>query len=67
MKCPKCDGDIVLKKTRKGKDFYGCNHFPKCKVALWDEPVGNLCPKCNGIMVKKEDKIVCNDCNYHEE
>ena len=67
MKCPKCDGDIVTKTTRKGKTFYGCNHFPKCKVALWDKPTGEMCPKCNGIMVEKEDGIHCNDCNYKKE
>ena len=67
MKCPKCNGNIVTKTTRKGKTFYGCNNFPKCKVALWDKPTGDLCPKCNGIMVEKEDGIHCNDCNYKKE
>ena len=67
MKCPKCSGNIVTKTTRKGKTFYGCNNFPKCKVALWDKPTGDLCPKCNGIMVEKEDGIHCNDCNYKKE
>lgn len=67
MKCPKCNGNIVTKTTRKGKTFYGCNNFPKCKVALWDKPTGELCPKCNGIMVEKEDGIHCNDCNYKKE
>ena len=67
MKCPKCDGNIVTKTTRKGKTFYGCNNFPKCKVALWNKPTGELCPKCKGIMVEKEDGIYCNDCNYKKE
>ena len=67
MKCPKCDGNIVTKTTRKGKTFYGCNNFPKCKVALWDRPTGELCPKCKGIMVEKDNEIHCNDCNYKKE
>ncbi len=67
MKCPKCDGNIVEKTTRKGKIFYGCNNFPKCKVALWDKPIDTPCPKCGGIMVEKEDGIHCNDCNYKKE
>ncbi|MBP5684449.1 MAG: type I DNA topoisomerase [Bacilli bacterium] len=67
MKCPKCDGDIVTKTTRKGKTFYGCNHFPKCKVALWDKPIPTPCPKCGGIMVLKEDGTYCNECNYKLE
>ena len=64
MDCPKCDGKIVEKSTKKGKVFYGCNNFPKCKVAVWDKPTGNLCPKCNGLIVETKDGNKCNDCNY---
>ena len=39
-KCPKCDGDIIVKKTKRGKEFYGCSNFPKCKYASWDKPTG---------------------------
>ena len=67
MKCPKCDGNIVTKTTRKGKTFYGCNNFPKCKVALWDKPISTPCPKCGGIMVIKDDGTYCNECNYKLE
>ena len=66
MNCPKCDGKIIEKKTHKGKVFYGCSNFPKCKVAVWDMPTGHICPKCGGLMVKKDDEIKCNDCNYQE-
>ena len=64
MDCPKCGGKIVEKTTKKGKIFYGCNNFPKCKVAVWDKPTGELCPKCNGLIVETKDGNKCNDCNY---
>jgi len=62
MKCPKCDGKIVTKKTRKGKIFYGCDNYPKCDVAVWDLPTGDLCPECNSLMVTKKDKVICSKC-----
>lgn len=67
MNCPKCDGKIIEKKTRKGKVFYGCSNFPKCDVALWDMPTGEYCPNCGGLMVNKDNEIKCNDCNYTKE
>jgi DNA topoisomerase-1 len=58
IKCPKCkDGDIVARKTKRGKIFYGCNRFPKCDFALWDKPVNEFCPKCDSILVQKTKKI----------
>lgn len=63
-KCPKCDGDIVEKKTRRGKIFYGCNKYPKCDVALWDIPTGEICPECNSLLVVKKDEIKCSNCEY---
>ena len=65
MKCPKCDGTIVEKKTKRGKVFYGCNNYPKCDFASWYEPI-KQCPNCNGIMVQKKDSLVCLDCNKEE-
>ena len=64
MKCPKCSGSIVEKLTKKGKVFYGCNNFPKCKIAVWDKPTGEICPKCGGLIVEKPDGHKCNDCNF---
>jgi DNA topoisomerase-1 len=61
--CPSCDGQIVLKKTKKGKDFYGCNNFPKCKVAFWDRPTGEKCSSCGSLKVTKKEGIVCSSCN----
>jgi DNA topoisomerase-1 len=58
IKCPECsEGDIVEKKTRRGKLFYGCSSYPKCDFATWDKPVEEACPSCgNPILVEKESK-----------
>ena len=63
--CPKCGGMIVERKTKKGKIFYGCGNFPKCKVAVWDKPTGEVCPECHSLLVTdKEGIIKCSACNY---
>ena len=63
--CPKCGGKIVERKTKRGKVFYGCSNFPKCKVAVWDKPTGELCPECHSLLVTDKDGIVkCNSCDY---
>lgn len=63
--CPKCGGMIVERKTKKGKIFYGCGNFPKCKVAVWDKPTGDLCPECNSLLViDKDENIKCSSCDY---
>ena len=64
--CPKCNGMIVEKKTKKGKIFYGCNNYPKCDFASWDEPTSELCPECGNILTKKGKKIKCSNCNYEK-
>lgn len=66
MNCPKCDGKIIEKKTRKGKIFYGCSNYPKCDFATWDEPINELCPNCNGVLVTKNKKIKCLNCSYEK-
>ena len=65
--CPNCDGKIIEKKTRKGKIFYGCNNYPKCKTAYWDKPVGEKCPECGEELVLKQDKIKCSKCDYEKD
>lgn len=63
--CPKCGGKIVERKTKRGKVFYGCNNFPKCKVAVWDKPTGELCPECHSLLVADKEGIVkCSGCDY---
>ena len=63
--CPKCGGKIVERKTKKGKIFYGCGNFPKCKVAVWDKPTGEVCPECHSLLVEtKDNNIKCSACDY---
>ena len=64
--CVKCGHKIVERTTRKGKVFYGCSNFPKCKEAYWDKPIGKLCPECNNMLVEKDGKVKCSACNYEE-
>ena len=72
--CPKCKGDITLKRSKKGREFYGCSNYPKCDFVSWDKPIQTPCPKCNGLMVERQIKNkglfkVCikEDCGYSEE
>jgi DNA topoisomerase-1 len=64
--CPKCGKDIVLKKTRKGRKYYGCINNPECDFMSWGRPVGQKCPRCGGCMVVKGNKYACTDeqCGY---
>lgn len=64
MNCPHCDGKIVSKTTRKGKIFFGCNNYPKCKIATWDKPTGDLCPECHELLVEAKTGIKCSSCDY---
>jgi len=68
IKCPKCGkGEIVEKKTRKGKTFYACNRYPECDFALWDKPINEKCPKCGSLLIQtKKGQTKCSnkDCDY---
>lgn len=67
-KCPKCEeGNIVSKKTRKGKIFFGCSNYPSCKYALWDKPTGDICPTCGGLLVEKKGEVFCPECKDKEK
>ena len=67
-KCPSCEeGMIIERLTRRGKVFYGCNRFPKCKTAYWDKPIGRNCPECNSMLVEKNEQVKCSSCDYIEE
>ncbi|WP_029791739.1 type I DNA topoisomerase [Metaclostridioides mangenotii] len=66
VKCPNCkDGDIILRKSRKGKAFYGCTGYPDCDFVSWNKPSGDICEICGSYMVEKvtksETKIVCSN------
>lgn len=64
--CPKCGKDIVVRKTKKGRRFYGCENHPECDFVSWQKPVAEKCPKCGSYMVQKGNKIVCanQECRY---
>lgn len=63
-KCPNCDGSIIEKRSKRGKIFYGCNNYPKCKTAYWDMPTGNFCKECSSMLVQKGKKVKCSKCEY---
>ena len=54
--CPICGGDIVRRRSKKGRQFYGCSNFPDCNFVSWDEPIKEKCPQCNGPMAKRRTK-----------
>lgn len=71
--CPKCSKELVLRKTKKGRKYYGCEDNPECDFMSWQKPLKEKCPDCGGYMVEKGNKKVCADahCGYvaakHEE
>ncbi len=69
VKCPKCEGEIILKKTKKGRKYYGCEHNPECDFMSWQRPSEKKCPKCGGYMLEKGNKLMCadNQCGYVEQ
>lgn len=69
VKCPKCGAEIVIKKTQKGRRYYGCENNPECDVMTWQKPSNEKCPNCGGMMLEKGSKLVCADtaCGHIEE
>lgn len=71
MKCPKCgQGDLVVRRSKRGKPFYGCNRYPDCDFALWDKPTGEMCPDCGQSLVyaaKGGTKCSNKECGYKKE
>ena len=63
VSCPKCASEVVLKMTKKGRRYYGCEKNPECDFMSWAKPVATKCPNCGGYMVEKGSKIVCADQN----
>ncbi len=66
VKCPKCGGEIVIKKTQKGRRYYGCENYPECEVMTWQKPSKEICPKCGNMLLEKGNKLVCaeSSCGY---
>ncbi|HPL54040.1 MAG TPA: type I DNA topoisomerase, partial [Bacillota bacterium] len=56
ISCPKCSGEIIVRKTKKGRKFFGCSRYPECSFVSWDEPIAERCPECGSFMVKKFTK-----------
>jgi len=69
IECPKCGKEVVLRKTKKGRKYFGCENNPECDFMSWSRPVKEKCPKCGGYMVTKGNKVVCADeqCGYVTE
>ncbi|MBS4536062.1 type I DNA topoisomerase [Clostridium sp. D2Q-14] len=69
VSCPKCkDGEIIERRSKKGRKFYGCTNYPECDFVSWDKPINKKCPNCNNILVQKNSKkgsyIKCSECDY---
>lgn len=66
VKCPLCGGDIVIRKTKKGRKYFGCSNHPDCTFMTWQKPSGVKCIKCGHIMLEKGNKLVCSNetCGY---
>ena len=69
VKCPECGGEIVLKRTKKGRRYFGCENNPECNFISWTKPSGKTCPKCGKYMIEKGPNLVCSDpnCGYREK
>ena len=61
VECPKCGADVVIKKTKKGRRYFGCSSYPECDFMSWQKPAAEKCPDCGGPMVEKGNKLVCMD------
>ena len=71
VKCPECGKEIVERRSRRGKIFYGCSGYPDCKVSFWYRPVNKTCPKCGSLLIEKKGRsssLACSndDCDYKE-
>lgn len=70
--CPKChQGEIVERKSKKNRVFFGCNRYPECDFVSWDQPLARSCPKCDHYLVTKSNRkgsqVKCSHCDYEEE
>ncbi len=69
VKCPVCQKEVILKKTKKGRRYYGCEDNPNCEFMSWQKPSNRRCPKCGGYMVEKGKNLLCHDrqCGHVEK
>jgi DNA topoisomerase-1 len=70
VKCPKCGekegGEIVKRRSKKGKTFFGCSRYPDCDYVAWNQPTGEKCPGCGAGLQKKGKALVCPECGHKE-
>lgn len=66
--CPRCGKDVVVRKTKKGRRYYGCENIPECDFMVWQRPSGKLCPQCGNALLERGNKLSCADdkCGYVE-
>ena len=72
VNCPICDGRVLIKKSKKGRKYFGCENNPECEFISWNKPAGKSCPKCENFLIIKgsrDKKIVCsnNECSHTED
>jgi DNA topoisomerase-1 len=70
VNCPLCGGKVYIKKSKKGRTYYGCEHNPECAFLSWNKPTGDKCPECGEPLVIKgtrNRRIACSACNYQTE
>ena len=69
VKCPRCGGEVLIRKTKKGRRYYGCENNPECDFMSWQKPSEKLCSRCNSPMVEKGKSLVCmnENCGFFEE
>jgi DNA topoisomerase-1 len=68
VKCPRCAGDLIERRTKRGRVFYGCSQYPKCDFATWDRPLPQPCPECGGLLTQsKKGTAKCTACDYDEK
>ena len=73
VKCPKCGGKVIYRKTKRGRKYLGCENYPKCDFMTWDMPSDKVCPKCSSFVTQKTKASIitykCSnpECDYTEE
>lgn len=72
VKCPLCkEGEVIERKSKKNRIFFGCDRYPDCEFVSWDKPIGRNCPKCDHYLVQKKvrggQQVKCSHCDYEEE
>jgi DNA topoisomerase-1 len=71
VECPTChQGEIVERRSKKGRKFYGCERYPECDFVSWNKPIAQPCPECGGVLVEvggRGAKVKCSTCSYQGE